>query len=229
MSFTAGYLFRSAQAHPEYIELGRRVLRQMEAKLVHTTGHAASPAPAVAEQTTLVRIMPGHTARYCWALSDLYLATHDADVKRRALSGLNAVTYMQAETGLFRTHFYDVTRKTDVGLKAPDWYSQHLYSVCHLLESMAAFPEMVPEGQNHLLASSTALRDVRYAPGSVRYATLLPSQVVMKLNFVPKTVQVGASLLPATGHRAEGNSWSFDAATHVLTVRHAAGEVSVGQ
>ena len=46
MSFTADYLFRHAKAHPEYIGMGRKVLRNLEARLVYTEGHPAAPAPA---------------------------------------------------------------------------------------------------------------------------------------------------------------------------------------
>jgi hypothetical protein len=233
MSFTADYLFRTSQQHPEYVEMGRRVLQQMEAKLVFTEGHAAAPAPAVAEQATFAHIMAGHSARYCLALADLYRVTQAPAIKRRALSGLNAVTYMQSEAGLFRTHFYDTKRKAEKDpATANNWYSQHLYSVCHILESMPALPELAPNGQDHILGSSTALRDVRYAPGFVCYATLAPTQAVLKLSFTPKAVHLGTRQLPGLASRdggAKGEGWSFDAATKVLTVRHAAGEVSVGR
>ena len=87
------------------------ILRRMEERLVHTDGHAAAPAPAVAEQAGFNHIMPGHTARYCLALADLYALTRDEQVKRRALSGINALTYMQAPSGLFRTFFHSVNPK----------------------------------------------------------------------------------------------------------------------
>lgn len=229
MSFTADYLFRAGREQPEYVEMGRRVLRQMEASLVHTSGHAAAPAPAVAEQATFAHIMPGHTARYCLALSRLYLVTGDAAIKTRAQSGMNAVTYMQNEAGLFRTFFYDTQRKADGAGGRPDWYSQHLYTVCHLLETNAVFPERVPEGEDHIISRTAAVRDVRYAPGVVRYATARRAQVVIKLSFAPRSVQVAGKLLSAlpakASARAEG--WTYDAATRVLTVQHGAGEVSV--
>ncbi len=230
MSFTANYLFRHAKEHPEYVEMGRRVLAQMEAKLVHTQGHAAAPAPAVAEQATYAHIMPGHTARYCLALSSLYLTTRDDAVKRRTLSALNAVTYMQSEAGLFRTYFYDVNKKSEEDVGRPNWYSQHLYTVCHLLECMPAFPELAPEGQDHVLGFSAGLRDVQYAPGLVRYATIVPAEVTMKLSFVPKAVKVGNQTLRDLGRTpagGEGPGWAFDPQTRVVTVRHGAGEVSV--
>ncbi len=139
MSFTADYLFRHAKAHPQYVEMGRRVLGRMEERLVHTEGHPAAPAPAVSEQAGFEHMMPGHTARYCLALADLYKATGDEQVKKKAMSGINALTYMQSEAGLFRTFFQRVNEKK-TGIKRPDWYSQHLYTVCHVLEAMPVLP-----------------------------------------------------------------------------------------
>jgi hypothetical protein len=139
MSFTASWLFRHGKEHPEYIDLGRKVLGRMEEKLVHTEGHPAAPAPAVSEQSTFQHMMPGHTSRYCAALTRLYVATGEPEAKRKALSGFNALTYMQSEPGLFRTMFQLVNERRP-NLKREDWYSQHLYTVCHLLEAMPLLP-----------------------------------------------------------------------------------------
>lgn len=233
MSFTAAYLFQQAAPHPEYVEMGRRVLRQMEARLVFTEGHGAAPAPAVAEQATFAHIMAGHTARYCWALSELYRVTGDVAVKNRALSGLNAVTYMQSEAGLFRTHFYDTKQKKERDPSSVNnWYSQHLYTICHMLQCMAAFPELSPNGQNHLLGSSVGVGEVSYAGGAIQYSSAFPAEVSAKLNFVPRSVLVGGRALAeskSSKTATTGEGWSFDAQTKVLTVRHGAGKVSVGR
>jgi hypothetical protein len=141
MSFTASWLFRHGKEKPEYIEMGRTILARMEAKLVHTDGHPAAPAPAVSEQSTFQHMMPGHTARYCVALTHLYAATGDEQAKRKALSGFNALTYMQSEAGLYRTMFQLVNERTP-DRKREDWYSQHLYTVCHVLEAMRTLPEL---------------------------------------------------------------------------------------
>ena len=141
MSFTADYLFRNAKQHPEYIAMGRQVIERMEAKLVHTTGHPAAPAPAVSEQAGFQHMMPGHTARYCLALTNLHAATGDAEAKRKALSGFNALTYMQSPPGLYRTMFQLVNERNP-NRKREDWYSQHLYTVCHVLEAMPTLPEL---------------------------------------------------------------------------------------
>ena len=225
MSFTAAYLFRHAHAYPDYIAYGKRVIAQMEARLVHTEGHAASPAPGVAEQAAFEHIMAGHTARYCLALGELYAVTGDPAVRLKALSGLNAVTHMQSEIGLFRTYFYDTEKKAE---KDPatvrNWYSQHLYAVCHMLECMAIFPEIAPKGQDHILGYSSGLNDVRYASGRITYATALPATEVVKVKKEPKSVLVNGRALRRDGKE---QGWSFDAAKQVVVVRHAAGEVTI--
>lgn len=141
MSFTADYLFRHAKQRPEFVEMGRKVIARMEAKLVHTDGHPAAPAPAVSEQAGFQHMMPGHTARYCLALTDLYVATGDKDAKRKALSGFNALSYMQSDSGLLKTMFQLVNDKNP-NAKREDWYSQHLYTVCHVMEAMPVLPEL---------------------------------------------------------------------------------------
>jgi hypothetical protein len=171
--------------------------------------------------------MAGHTARYCLALAQLYAATGDVAVKKRSLSGLNAVTFMQSEAGLFRTHFYDTKLKVEKDpATAPNWYSQHLYTVCHMLECMAIYPEIAPNGKDHVLGYSSSLRDVRYAPGKVSYATMLPAHETLKLGFEPKTVQVAGQSLARDGKE---QGWSYDAAKQVVLVRHAAGEVVIAK
>ena len=146
MCFTASYLFRRAKAHPEYLEMGRKLLGRIEERLVHTEGHAAAPAPAVSEQAGFEHMMPGHTARYCMALVDLYQATGDEAVKKKALSGIHALTWMQSEAGLFRT-FFQLVKERQPGKVRPNWYSQHLYTVCHILEATPALPEIQPKKQ----------------------------------------------------------------------------------
>jgi hypothetical protein len=228
MSFTADYLFRHANGHPEYIEMGRQILRRMEERLVHTEGHSAAPAPAVAEQAGFNHLMPGHTARYCLALADLYALTRDEQVKRRALSGINALTYMQSPAGLFRTFFYSVNPKQAKKTR-PNWYSQHLYTVCHVLEAMPSLPELVPGKQDHVLGGSVYVREVRYAPGKVTFETIAPSRSVLKLAFTPKAVRAGERELDQLKRLPADDrlGWAFDSAASLLTIRHDGSPIEV--
>lgn len=228
MSFTAGYLFRKAAEHPGYLEMGRTIIHAMEDRLVYTNGHAAAPAPAVSEQAGFQHLMPGHTARYCRALADLYAVTGDEQVKRRALSGMNAVTYMQSAPGLFRTFFASVNPKADTRNR-PDWYSQHLYTVCHVLESMAALPQLAPDGQDRFLDSDVFVREIRYAPGRVSFQAIAPARSVLKLSFTPKAVYAGTREINRVKKlpTKDGVGWGFEPATRLLTIRHAGGPVEV--
>lgn len=228
MSFTATYLFRQAATRPEYLDMGRKIIRAMEDRLVYTNGHAASPAPAVSEQAGFEHLMPGHTARYCRALAELYAIKGDEQAKRSALSGFNAVTYMQSPPGLFRTFFASVNPKADTS-KRPDWYSQHLYTVCHLLEAMSVLPELAPDGADHFLGGDVYLREIRYAPGQVEFQTSAASRSVLKLNFTPKTIPSGRRELPSLKQLPAGKAagWFFNPSTRLLTIQHEAGPVSV--
>jgi hypothetical protein len=38
-TINAIYLFRHSKAHPEFVEMGRHILRSMEDQLVHNEGH----------------------------------------------------------------------------------------------------------------------------------------------------------------------------------------------
>ena len=228
ISFTADYLFRKVTENPAYLDMGRKVLRAMEARLVYTNGHAAAPAPAVSEQAGFEHLMPGHTARYCRALADLYAATRDEQVKRQVLSGMNALTYMQSPPGLFRTFFHSVNPKADTRNR-PDWYSQHLYTVCHLLEAMAVLPELAPDGQDHFLGSDVFAREVRYRRDRVNFQTVAPSRAVLRLSFTPKAVDDGQRELPSLKQLPSGKGigWFFEPATSLLTIQHEAGPVNV--
>jgi hypothetical protein len=126
--------------------MGKKVLAQVEESLVHTAGHPAAPAPAVSEQSSFQHIMPGHTARYCLALVELYKATGDEAAKRKAISGINALTWMQTDAGLFAT-FFQLVNERNPGRKRSNWYSQHLYTVCHVLEALPALPEITNQQQ----------------------------------------------------------------------------------
>jgi hypothetical protein len=141
MSFTASWFFRHGKDNPQYIEHGKTIIARMEKALVHTAGHPAAPAPAVSEQAGFEHMMPGHTARYCMALADLFAAMGDQEARRKALSGINALTYMQSDAGLFRT-FFQLRNERKPDRVRPNWYSQHLYTVCHVLEAMPSLKEL---------------------------------------------------------------------------------------
>ncbi len=103
------------------------------------------PSPNALRLRTILNdeVMQDHTTAdmIFVALAELYRATGDDAAKRKALSGINALTYMQSDAGLFRT-FFQLVNENKPGKVRPNWYSQHLYTVCHVLEAMEAIPEL---------------------------------------------------------------------------------------
>ena len=184
--------------------------------------------------------MAGHTARYGACLAQLYLATGDDEVKRRALSTLHGVTHMQTTEGIFVTFFHN-TKKPDASSqkKKPGnnetdrvWFSQHLFSIYNLLGAMSVFPQLAPDGEDHILHHSTALRDVTYAPAAIGYTTTAPAQLKAKLSHVPETITLDGKPLPSSDQAPSKDSppaWHFDPATQVLTLHHGAGKVEIAR
>jgi hypothetical protein len=218
--------------------MARRVLKQMEDKLVFTEEHGAAPAPGVAEQNGFEHIMAGHTARYGACLTQLYLATGDEEVKRRALSTLHGVTHMQTDAGIFVTFFYNAKKPADSTKKKPAgntetdrvWFSQHLFSIYNLLGAMTVFPQLAPDTEAHILHHTTALRDVTYATAVIGYTATAPVQVKAKLTHAPKTITLDGKPLRSSDQLPSKDSepaWHFDPATRLLTLHHSAGKVEI--
>ncbi len=67
---------------------------------------------------------------------------------------------------------------------------------------MAAWPEIIPDGTDHIFSTTCMLKDVEYAPGSVKYTALEADGTErIKLSFRPKVLSGGKPLAKS--------AWSF--------------------
>jgi len=83
------------------------------------------------------------------------------------------------------------------------------------LRAMAAFPELAPERENHLLRTSSVLQSIEYGADAIRYAKFdAVSEERIKMGAWP----------PA---RVEGGEMQWDPAAHVLTVKSNAAKVAI--
>ncbi len=78
--------------------------------------------------------------------------------------------------------------------------------VRHYLRAMASFPELAPDGQDHLLRTSSVIRSIAYGPREIRYEVFDPESDEM--------LKLGAS----DPVRVEGGSMRWDPATRVLRI-----------
>ena len=127
-----------------------------------------------------------HTSRLA-AVEALYFSrTGDETYKEEAFRSFNWVTYFQGLPGKAHAPFSDQWWFTDEFTDGPR----------RLMDAFWAVPEWAPEGESHLLGSSSVVTRISYGRGSVTYSTFDPeSEDVLRLDFDPRSVTAGGRAL----------------------------------
>jgi hypothetical protein len=145
-------------------------------------------ADVVSEQVNDMDKMSSHTARYAsvWALWSE--ATGDMEARERAYRSLNWATYSARENGLVKTSIDEGT-----GYWFSDGYGDYMR---HFQRAMASVPEWAPADQDHLLGSSSVVREVRYGGSRLTYITFdRTAQEVLRLRRQPAAINCGTTPL----------------------------------
>ena len=148
---------------------------------------------SICEQSSYLGPGNSHTARHA-SVELIYCAkTGDETTKNEAIRQLNWATYMVNEKGESRYPNNDIW--------LTDGYVDY---VRHYLRAMAAFPELAPAGQNHLLHSTSVIKKIAYEPKKITYDTFdLAGQETLRIAFTPTTVTVGETALPRLTNLAD--------------------------
>lgn len=180
-------------------------------------------AIAIHEQKFCYFVMGSHTARFASLCANWYEASGDEKYRDLAVRSLNWATYMACENGT-----------VTVGVDHPDYYNQCWFTdgyfdyVPHFIDAMASIPELAPADSDHLLRSSTVIREINYQPYLIRYQTFDPQgSQLLKLTFEPTQVVCGDQPLPRHSIQAVQPGWHFDAQTRVLTVHHSSPNIQI--
>ena len=180
-------------------------------------------AVPIHEQKFCYFVMGSHTARYASLCALWANASGDPDYRERAIRSFNWATYMANEDGT-----------VTVGIDQPDYYNQCWFTdgyfdyVPHFLDGMATLPELAPSALDHLLSSTSIVRDISYAARFIRYRTFDErASETLRLTFQPTLVRSGGELLPEIPELESKPGWSFDASSGVLRVLHTVHEVEV--
>jgi hypothetical protein len=89
-----------------------------------------------------------------------------------------------------------------------------------MMDAFWAVPEWAPTDESHLLGSLSAVTRIAYGAGAVTYSTFdAESTDVLRLDFVPKSVMVGGRAV-SRRKNLEQEGYTFDDATHALSIRH---------
>ena len=103
--------------------------------------------------------------------------------------------------------------------EADIWFDGAGDFVKEYIQSMAALPQYSPQGETHILRSSSVLVTSSYFPGGVSYRTFdSTASEKIHVNFTPSFVYSGGAQIA---------SWSYDPASGILTVAHASPDVAV--
>ncbi|HNR03081.1 MAG TPA: hypothetical protein PKK59_11150 [Anaerolineaceae bacterium] len=217
---TARYLMSTPGITTDQVQQAKDLIDWVK----HTLGAAPFfSAIPIHEQKFCYHVMGSHTVRFAALCAAWYEHSHDADYREIAVRSLNWATYMSSEDGT-----------VTVGVDRPDYYNQCWFTdgyfdyVPHFLDVMASLPEYAPADTDHLLRSSTVVKNIEYRPLSIRYSTFdAVGEQVLRLTFEPTAVMSGGEPLPLGEEMAKNAGWNYDRQTHVLRVTHSRPQVEI--
>ena len=95
----------------------------------------------------------------------------------------------------------------------------------HFLRAMAADPQLAPPNSNHLLRTSSVIKEISYQPAAINYLTFdNSSEEIFRLKSKPKKVEAdGKSLKEISVNISGGWSWQPLRSGGVLKLKHLKG------
>jgi len=218
---TARYLLEHPEFDADWKQHSLELIRFVERTFVVDTRAFSATAPlepavqwganTVSEQIMDMNKMGSHTSRYASVLALWSETTGDETAKEKARRSLTWASYMCRDDGF--VHVGPV----DQSLWFSDGYGDYIR---HFMAAMGAVPEWAPNGEDHILRSTSQVQKVKYAASRVSYTTFdKASMEVLRLKFVPERVMAGGVALAKRGD-LNNPGWTFDGKRGVLRVRH---------
>ncbi|MEO8370495.1 MAG: hypothetical protein ABI806_15030 [Candidatus Solibacter sp.] len=213
----AYYLLENPRFDPQAGEFARRALDWSEAMFANREWQDVGVLP-INEQTTYKQPGNSHSSRHA-SLELLYgEKTGDRSREDAAIRRLNWATYMVDENG--RNMYPAVTRASAslAGSGAGHWLTDGYGDYArHYLRAMASLPSLAPEDQNHLLRTTSVIRNIAYTADGIRYEKFDGASTErLKLGeWAPRSVT--------------GGKMQWDSKTKVLTVQSTANTVVISR
>ncbi|MCC6730348.1 MAG: hypothetical protein IT208_13505 [Chthonomonadales bacterium] len=147
-----------------------------------------------------------------------------------AATGSEWAREMARRQGILATYDAHETGVVEDGIDggavvAGGWFKiAHPMALKHALGLLAWLPaELGANRENHIVRSSAVVRDVRYAPGAVRFRTFdapRPTVTVLRLAFAPSRVVAGGRRLRTGGGSSGYRLRALPNGDWIVTVRH---------
>ena len=217
---TARYILKHKGQFPQWRETVKGLIDWVKNTL---GGHPFFTAIPIHEQKFCYFPMGSHTARFA-NLSALYAEqTGDLTYKEQAIRSFNWSAYMTTEDGL-----------VTVGVDRPDYYNQCWFTdgyfdyVPHLIDGMAAIPELAPADADHILRSTSTVQEIVYEPYRVSYRTFDPDGTQkLRLTFQPCQILANGQPLAQQKNGTDQPGWTFDPSLNVLIIKPGSREVVI--
>ena len=192
---TARYLLKHPETDPDPANNPTALVRWV-ASVFGTEG-----TTAIREQTWCFVPMGSHTARYASLCALLYERTGDPRYQKEAADYFNWATYATDPNGVVRVG------PTWPGSWFSDGYGDYIK---HFMEGLAAVPAWAPAGEDHLLRSTSAVQQIAYGNGGVRFRTYDDAgSAVLRLAAKPKSIKVDGKTLPERKD-AKAAAWTWE-------------------
>ncbi len=204
---TARYLMQHPERDPLWRRHAKGMIDWVQAQFAQdSTTMAGLPekgiqwgAEVISEQVNDMDKMSSHTARYASVLALWYERTGDEEARERAFRSFNWASYGCHETGLVKTSLDEGT-----GYWFSDGYGDYMR---HFQRGMASVPAWAPSDEDHLLRSSSVVREIDYGPTTITYETFHADGVeLLKLRRAPKQVRAGERVLERVDAPQEGKA-----------------------
>jgi MYXO-CTERM domain-containing protein len=183
---TARYLLQRPEFDPQWKAHARQLLDYTErvfAADTETEKGLQWGAHVITEQLYFPFKMGSHTARYASVQALWFDRTGEAPAKEKAFRSFNWSTYMNNGSGLVSTW---------VG-EGDTWFTDGYGDyIRHYMSGMAAVPEWAPPGENHLLGTSSVVKNISYGAEEISYSTFEANATeVLRLDSRPGRVLAG--------------------------------------
>ncbi len=151
-----------------------------------------------------------HSSRLAAVEAFYYAKTGDIAYKQAAYRTYNWVTYFQGLPAAAHAPFSNQWWFTDEFADGPR----------RMMDAFWAVPEWAPADESHLLGSLSVVTKIAYGAGSVTYSTFdTDSTDVLRLNFVPDSINVGGRPIPRRND-LQREGYTFDEKSRTLSIRH---------
>lgn len=176
------------------------------------------------EQTAYPAATPSSTLNWSIMAAEFYLLTGEEKFCQTTLEAVRMVNrYGLKPDG--RTH-NSVLGPTIYG-NTGSWYSLTSPTVRYLYQDMGCLPELAPNGETHLLRTSTQVKAISYGNGRLTYETLPNSVDLIKTASEPARVLVNGKPIKRSVKLSLADCYLYNLRSRVLLVRHSLPKVDI--